>query len=159
MPKSLIYECKTFSFFCISFHLFVFFFAVVYVFHYTIVTFSFACLFFLFHLKCRFIYGCPLSTSFHHFSAVDICSSLCAHTHTHSMLAHNTRQSSVYSRIAFLSSSYLKLQIRFVYFVTQQFSRRKKNSWCRRHRHWSRILSLYEGATKWRMKRKKTSRM
>lgn len=42
--------------------------------------------------------------------------------------SRDTRHSCAHSRIAFLSSSYLKLQIRFVYFVTQQFAwRRKKN--------------------------------
>lgn len=77
--KSLIYECKTFYS--------VFYFTCLYIMlcyvrfslcHRHSVFISSPCLSFFFfsriHLKRRFIYGCPLSTSFHHFSVADICS-------------------------------------------------------------------------------------
>lgn len=77
--------------------------------------------FFPAHLKRRFIYGCPLSTSFHHFSAVDICLFSTVRVCT-TLVTRN-----VANRQRFSSrSSYLKLQIRSVYFVTQQFSSLKR---------------------------------
>lgn len=77
--------------------------------------------FFPIHLKRRFIYDCPLSTSFHHFSAVDICLFSTIRVCT-TLVTRN-----VANRQRFSSrSSYLKLQIRPVYFVTQQFSSLKR---------------------------------
>lgn len=107
--------------------------------------------FFPAHLKRRFIYGCPLSTSFHHFSAVDICLFSTIRVCT-TLVTRN-----VANRQRFSSrSSYLKLQIRSVYFVTQQFSslkrKRRRNTETKRinKKHipnvvvvtWSRVLNI-----------------
>lgn len=114
MQKTLIYKCKTFS---LKAEFFLSLASPVSVWRWCCVRFSLQCrrFSFRFHLKCRFIYGCPLSTPFHHFSAVDIC--LCCASCTTSISRNVT------SKMRSLSSSYLKLQIRSVYFVVHAIFR------------------------------------